>query len=436
MIRLAFRNLFRNKRRSIITLFSVGVSGTLIIWMRFLGYGMHQDMIDLAVRHSTGYLQIAAYGFNESKALDRALDFTEDIPEKIRQAGITHWSPRIESGALITHKSSTKFITVTAVDPEREPGITDIQDIMREGEYLNPAVKKLTEQPSEKSPLRYEVIMGYKLAQSLDAEIGSEISLVGSQFDGSVGAILGKVTGIYRANHNTLDNSHIFINLEAGNELFAPNDPEQGIIRFTNIVLHADDVRQSERLLEHLKELFPRPETEEPPEESQVYLPVALGWAETNKDLVEYITLDNIGNETTYVFLILIMAFGVLATVEMSIHERHREFGIMMALGTQTWWIMRMVMLEVLLLMALGLMIGLAGGLGLGFYFYYNPIELTGDMAESIVEMGAVPLMRTLVDPGEIWIALVSLSVPSLVLSFFATGQIRKLKPLEVINIQ
>ncbi|RME92960.1 MAG: FtsX-like permease family protein, partial [Candidatus Hydrogenedentota bacterium] len=123
-----------------------------------------------------------------------------------------------------------------------------------------------------------------------------------------------------------------------------------------------------------------------------------------------------------------------LNTVQMSIYERKREFGILMALGTKASYLMKIVFLETLFLMGIGMVIGLAFGGSLGFYFEKNPIVLSGEAAKGMMQMGFSPIIPAIVDFREMLIAILTLSIPAIVFVTFSIRKIAHFHPAEVIR--
>lgn len=432
LFRLASRNLFRNKRRTYITLVSIALSVALTSFMRFLTYGVHQENIDQMVGLTTGYIQVAGYGWIESRRrLERAVDYTEELQKKLQHPDIQAISPRIESGGLVARKEHSAFVLVQGADPEKEKIITDLHTRIIEGQYLQSDFHR---EENEEGVVIHQAIIGERLARNLEASTGSVISVVGSRFDGSTGAALVRVVGLVKTGNPELDGNYLWTDLETARVLFAPGNPEQGLERFTSIALGTRNTLVADDVYDDLQERFPEPETELPPEHSRVYDPVVLFWDDLNQDLVQYLLLDQIGNEITLAFLILIMAAGVMTTVEMALHERKREFGILMAIGTRGSHLIRVVMLEVFLLLLAGILPGLAIGVAGGLYLQIFPVVLGGEMAEAIQEMGSTVTIRAIVNFQETYIALLSLILPSMGLSYLAIRKIPSLNPVEVIG--
>lgn len=435
MLRLAFRNVLRHKRRTIITFFLVLLSALLITTLRFFAYGIHEEMLGTAIRVTSGYIQIAANGWLENRPIERALDVTPQMMETIQATeGVRVISPRIEGAALIGHANNSAFVSVVAADPEKEKEITSLHRYPIRGKFLY----ELKENHIRKNHAAYlyNVNVGETLANNLELEIGSEISLVSSQFDGSVGAILCRVVGIYKTQHKEIDQGRIYIPLEGGQDLFGLGVDENGPRRFTSLVIGVKDVLAAGDVYESLREKFPTPvlPPDVNPEDSDNYLPVVHFWPELIPGLAEIMEFDDIQNNFSWSFLILIMAFGVLNTVQMSIQERTREFGILMAIGTRQINLLVLILLEMLIILIPGLLLGSLGAIAVGSYLHANPIELSAKLSEAYTAFGIpMPRMLAIVNFRDYWIGVISLFAPSLILSSLAARRIYKINPVEVI---
>ncbi|MCB1189249.1 MAG: ABC transporter permease [Leptospiraceae bacterium] len=428
MFKLAFRYVLGYKHRSILTFILICFGALLISFFRFLSFGSHQVMIWHVVKLTTGYVQIAANGWLENKPLERALDVPDELLKSLQIEGVREISPRIYSHALMSYGESSKFVSVMAFDFEKEKRVTVLHEKMIEGEYHS----------QNSDEYEYTGIIGYKLAKNLGVKLGTKVYLIGSQFDGSVGAIPVVITGIFKAVETELDTTRICISLQAGRKLFAPDSMETGVRRYTSVALGVKDYREAEKVYNTLLQKFPlpKPEEGESREDSDNFSPIVHNWEDLNMGLMQFIFLDQMQGEMMVVFLILILAFGVLNNVQMSIQERIREFGTLLAIGTKPFSILKMVFYELLILMIPGLMVGMLGGVAIGCYLDKNPIVLEGESAQLYADLGFQPVFKTIVDPTELWIAVLSLLVPSVVFTLIACKRIFRLNPIEVINVQ
>lgn len=436
MLLLAWKNLWRNRRRSIITLVSIVFASALITLSRFFTYGTHEETLQQALGLNTGYVQVAAYGWPVEKTLDRALDVDERLLEKISSVeGVEVLSPRIESAALAAFGSSSRFVTIMAAMPERERGVTRLQKRIVKGEFLHDSTEEAVRESNGISV--YEAVAGHTLVREMGLEPGDEFALTTTQFDGSIGAILVQLRGVLKADDKLIDENGIYISLAAGKRLFAPSvGAAEGIERYTSIAIGVENHKTGQRVYKHLSKIFPEPEGEEgiAPEQSDIYDPVAYSWREINQAVVQYIVLDQLGLEFFLVFVILILAFGVLNTVEMSLYERRKEFGVLLAIGMHHRELYLTLFYEVTIILLLGMSMGtILGTLG-SYYLQYHPIVLTGENAEVMVQAGAAPVMRAIVTWQEMYIAWLSLMLPALLFSWLGIRRVTRLQPAQIIN--
>ena len=381
---------------------------------------------------NSGYIQVAANGWSEEHSVERAMDITPDLLENIKSTeGVTGISPRIFGYALANHGSTSKFISVLAADFDKEKYITKMHEKIIGGSYPSSVTK--TEAVPEKHP---GAIIGYRLAENMHIQPGSEIFLIASQFDGSLGAVRIPVSGIFRAVENNLDSYRIIIPLETGQELFAPDDVLNGIQRYTSIAVGTRDHRSALDVIEKLHHLFPDPVLEDDvePYETENYQPVVQDWEELNPGVVQFMMLDQIQGEMMLGFLILVMSFALLNNAQMSINERIRELGILLAVGTKPRTLQLLILAELVLVILPSFFTGTAAGIAYGYYLEAYPIYLTGEYATAFEEMGFKPAIYSLVDAGELGIALASLIIPTFLFIFFATMRIFKLNPVRIIS--
>ncbi|MCB1160067.1 MAG: ABC transporter permease, partial [Leptospiraceae bacterium] len=281
-----------------------------------------------------------------------------------------------------------------------------------------------------------EANIGHKLARNLGMQVGDSAYLIGSQFDGSMSGIKIKLVGIFQASDTELDTSRVFINLKSAKKLFAPDNSEENITRYTSLALGIRNHREAELIFQNLKKQYPLPALEkgELREESENFEPVALNWEDLNPGILQFVLLDQIQGEMSIAFLILILAFGVLNTVQMSIQERIREFGSLLAIGTKPFDIQKMIVYEVLLILSPAIFLGNLIAIFYANYLDKHPIVLTGNTADAYADLGFLPVLKAIADPKEMWIGVLSLLIPSLIFTVLATRRLYRLNPVEIIN--
>ncbi len=475
MILMAVRNVFRNKKRSIIIMIALIFATALVSFTRLLTFGMHQETIWNAVNLSSGYIQVSANGYLENESLDRILDVKEDLIKSLKVNGIKTIAPRIKSFGLISKGQNTRFASIRGIEPIKEKDITILHKKIIKGTYLN----------NDKIPKDsmgrklHQAILGENIANNLSAVPGDIISIVTTQFDGSVGAILVKVKGLYKSGDNILDSSSIYINLNSARVLFGTYDSDEEFERYTSLVLGVDSVKTADKVFKKLSEKYPLPKLDSekhfsilydllkdkpllksstrnfligfyktlsatlPIEmidikidrgQSENYDPVINLWPQLIPGVLQLMELDQISGEISLFFIIFIMAFGVLNIVQMSIHERRKEFGVLLALGTSSWRLYFTFLFEIIILIIPSILIGTSIGAAVSYYLELNPVQLTGSSAQMFIESGFAPVVKAIVDAKEIFIAILSIVLPAFLFTTIAARRIIKLNPIKVIR--
>lgn len=430
MIKLALRNLLRKKRRTILIGLALMLAVTVVLFTRFLSYGMHQETLWNTVSLHSGYIQIAANGSLDNPGLERAMEVSSKLLEAIQKTrGVKNISLRIESFALASFGENTRFIKVMGADPKTEKHITTLSNKIKQGRMFREGEFHIDKQGRK----IYRAVPGNLVANSLNLKVGDVFSLVTSEFDGSIGAVLVKVSGIYKAGENQLDAYSLRISLGAAKELFGT--VREGKEYYTSIAIEPGDRNRVPELTERLKEKFPLPKLKkgEDRAHSENFNPVAYGWRELVPGVIQLIDLDQVGTEVSLFFIIFIMSFGVLNVVQMAIHERRREFGVLKALGTSPGRLYGTFLLEILFLMLPAFALGALLGVFAGNYMEHNPVLITGEDAKIFLEMGFVPVIRSKVALSEMWIGLVSIFVPVALFTVIAAHRIFRLVPVQEI---
>ena len=458
MFLFALKNILRNKARSLITAFAILFSAFLILSIRFLNFGVYNQSIKNALSITSGFIVMAANGWMENPSIERALETDEQTLASIQNIeGVDVISPRIEGSAMASFKGNSSFISVKAADPQKEKQITTLYDSKIKGKHLDSleADCKIRSDSSGAHPAstcaacceKYFATMGEALANDLEIETGDTFSLVSSQFDGSLGAILVQLAGIYQTLDEETNANTVFLPLAGGRELFGldisldiSDESSEALskpkVMYTSITLGIQNQQKAKEVYHLLSQKFPKPPLEEGEErgEQDNYDMVAHFWPEIIPGLVQMIALDSVQNEIVLFFIILVMAFGVLNTVQMSIQERKRELGVLIALGTKQMYLIRLLLTELLILLVPAMLIGSGIAIGLGSYLYANPIPLSAELSEAYAAMGFImPEIQAQVSFQELGIGVASLLMPSFLLALISMRRIFQIKPAEVL---
>jgi putative ABC transport system permease protein len=364
-ITLGWRNVWKNRRRTILTLLTIMVGCAMIIFMKSIQKGAFGKMVEDAVSANTGHIQVHEKGFWENMNIDYALKPDSRITNRLdAMPAIAAYSLRVNAAGFVSSGNTTEGAIIQAVDPDRERKVTDLHtDIRPGGRYLRE--DDLT-----------NIVMGETLAENLGVKVGDTISMISQGFDGSVAAANLTVVGLFKTKNPEYDDTLVIMPLAQAMDTFT-------MMGYVNsIVIRLKDGMTMEETREGLRRAMGEKELE------------IMGWDELMPDMVQFIDMKRAG---TYIFefiLFTLAAFGVMNTIQMSVYERIREFGIMMAIGTRPERIRRMVQAESLIIAILGVVLGAALGSALAVYFTYHPLDyssLAGQMKTWGISISSFP---------------------------------------------
>jgi putative ABC transport system permease protein len=335
-LRLARRNLWRNPRRTVLTLSAVAFATAILVFMIALQQGGYRAMIESAVGVFTGHLQVQAAGYHDRPTLEKNLSGASALEARIaRVPGVTAITARAQSYALVSSSSRTRGAAVVGVEPGRERQLSSIPGSIRRGRFLS-------------RPDAPEAVVGRTLASTLDLAPGDTLTLLGQGNDGALAAATLTVAGIFASGEPELDRGTVEIPLKVFQDVFAMPDAVHAIVVRTSSLGRVDRVAAAVRAA-----LADRPDV------------AVLPWPDLLEGLKQGISLDASIGWFLYAVLVFVVTFSILNTFLMAVLERTREFGVLLALGTRPSFLGWVVLTESLMLLLLGLAVGLLVGTGL-----------------------------------------------------------------------
>jgi len=403
--KLAWRNVWKNKRRTVLTLLTIVIGCGMIIFMNAIATGGHEQMITDTVEINTGHIQIHEKGFWENQSIDYAFvpddDMLNMLTKDERIAAITK---RVNAGALLSFGNNTYAAMVQAVDPEYEKRVTIIHEkIIEGGRYLN-------------SDDRTGIVVGRVLAKNLGVGVGDEVSMISQGFDGSIAADNLKILGLFDTGNPELDQALVIMPLARAMETFTM----MGYINSIAVKLKGVDDMSSVR-----NDIIKSTDAEEIE---------VMGWDDLMPELVQFIIMDDAGAYITDFILLMIVAFGILNTIQMSVYERIREFGVMLAIGTRPSQVRAMILYESVYISLIGIALGLALGSAISFYFSIHPIDYSAYAEEMKVWGVSTLLFPARVTALNLWVTSLFILVLAFIFSFFPAQRASKLRPIQAIR--
>jgi len=402
LFKIAWRNIWRNKRRTILTMSSIFLAAFLSLFTRSMQVGSYGNMIDNAVKLSTGYIQVHKLDYWENKSIDKTFISSEELLNSIKENEyITSIIPRLESFALTSSGKHTKGSLIFAIEPEIENAANKLSDKIIQGEYL---VKGDD-----------QIIVAEKLAEYLRVEVGDTLVLLSQGYHGVTAAAQYRVKGIFKFPIPQLNNQLIYMDLRAGQNFYAAYD------RVTSYSIMISDPSELENITNSISNKIGN--------EYEV-----MTWEQLNKALVQSIQSDNIGGIIMLGILYMVIGFGMFGTVMMMTMERRKEFAVMIAIGMQRIKLFFIISIETLLIGTVAIVISIAASLPLLSYLYHNPIPLQGDLAEAMLEFGVDPIIPFSIDAGIFINQTVTVIVIALIVILYPLSKVLKLDILKSIR--
>ncbi len=338
-LRMAWRNLWRHKRRTWLTVGAMIFSNLILVFSISLQFGSYRMMIDNSLKSYTGHMQIQRKGYNDEPKMRSSIDDIIPLANEVRkQLGSDTVAARGVAFAMTSSEERSYGLQIVGVEPEFEPKVSTLPGLINQGRYFEDINAE-------------EILIGSVLARNLRVEVGDELTLLGSGHDGSFAAGIAIVSGIFESGIAEIDRNMAQLPIGYFQNLFAMDG------RGHNIVINAPDLSQVPVLLQIIRNLL-----------SGHDKLVVLDWEQLQPGLKQAIQADFTSAWFMYGVLIVLVAFSVLNTQLMSVLERTREFGVMMALGVKPARLGSLVITETAVMSGLGLAIGAALGIAMTWY--------------------------------------------------------------------
>ena len=367
VLRLAWRNVWRNPRRTGLTVAATVFAVLLVVTFVAMGAGVHGKMIEDSVRLSSGHVTLSGKGYLENRSLEEFLHFDPELARTLDATpGIEGWAPRVIGFGLLSNGPDTKGVAVLGVDPAREASVTTLPERVSEGRFVGKAGAK-------------EIVLGGRLARALDAKLGDQLLLYSVAYDLEMAYDLFTVVGTVKLPDPNMDRSLAIVNIKDAQAFYVYGD------RISEVAILADDSDDTGLVMANLA-------GEGIPGNGITVHP----WTEVMPEIVQFIFIDDAGMYIMLLILVVVVAFGILNTLLMSVLERKREFGVALALGLRPSAIFGLVYVESMALASVGLVIGLGIAIPLVLWFVGHPIPL-----ESEAMRGAVELLG--IEPQVVW---------------------------------
>ncbi len=401
-IKLAWRNLWRNKRRTLITVASIFFGVLLSAYMTSMQEGSYGKMVEIVVKFYSGYMQVHHEDYWENKSINSSFDYDQALIDQLKKhPEIDFVIPRLESFGLASAGELTRGSAIFGIVPDVETQLTGIADKIVSGKYLQPADDG--------------VVIGDGLAKYLKLGLSDTLVIITQGYHGVSAAGKFPIRGIIKHVSPELNKSIIYMELKTcQNFLGAEN-------KLTSLVVNVADNEVMKRMLKTLKNEIQSPWS-------------VMSWEEMQPEVVQQIESDRAGGVIMKAILYVVIAFGIFGTIMMMIAERRREFGVMISIGMQKRKLSVILFFETIFIGILGILSGLAVSLPLLLFQSKNPIPLTGETAKLMEDFGFEPFMFFSVAPEVFWQQAISVFVLTMLIGIYPVIAARRIKEIKALH--
>lgn len=403
LVKIAWRNIWRNKRRSVITMGSVAFALFFALIMRSMQLGTYNQAYSSVINATTGYLQWQGEGYWDKQSLERSFYPEDSVLKRITaHKTVLDLVPRLESFALLAGaKSETRPGLVRGIDAEKESLYFELGDKLVSGRLPDPD--------------EYGISLAQKLAENLKVGLGDTLVIIGQGYRGMSANGKYPIIGIADLPNPEANKSTVFIGINQMQELTGAYG------QLTGMVIIPENTNKLEPLKAELNTYTDN--------SSEI-----LTWRDMMPELIQAMEADSAGGLAILFILYLVIGFGIFGTILMLTAERKPEFGILISIGMKRTKLALTTFLETSFLSLVGIIIGSLLSLPISWYYHLNPIKLGAEMEQMTEEYGMEPIIPFSVDPS-IWFTHGSIVLfISMLLGLYAVFSIFKLSPVKAMR--
>lgn len=398
ILKLAWKNLWRNRSRTVITVSAIFFAVILSTAAESLSRGVFDNLVKNIVSFYTGYIQVHKAGYQDEQILDNSFEQLSSLESKIQsQHNTTAITPRLESFALASSEELTKGCIVVGIDPQRENKITLLESKLIQGSYIDHTDRS--------------VLLAEGLAERMNLKLNDTIVLIGQGYHGSTAAGKYPVKGILHFGSPQLNDRILYMPLTLAQELFSA----EGMIT-SYIVSIKDD-----------EELYPGASAIKRSIGKEYEV---MTWEELLPDIKQHISSDTRSMKVIQGILYLLICFGIFSTLLMMMLERKFEMGMLVAIGMKKSKMVLLFIIESVLTVFVGCLAGIIASIPLIFYLNRHPIRMGGETAKAYEKFGFEAVFPTSTDSNIFVSQAIMVLIIGLALSIYPVIKVIRLDPV------
>ncbi len=396
---LAWRNLWRHARRTAVMLFALALGVWSMVALAAIVRGSMEQHIRKEILNLTGHVQIHAPAYRDDPAVEHSFAPDPALVRALNRPPVTAWDARVRVPAVVQSERESAGVTLVGIDPARERGLSFIPGAVTDGRYLE-------------SPDDPGVLLGRKLVEQLETGLGRRVVLMSQDAHNQVADRGFRVVGIFDADPQAMETGYVFAGRDVAQQLLKiGNDVSE-------IAVMTPDRDRLGPLLVTLRD-------------QATGLDVAP-WTELQPLLVLSEKVNNVVLLIWFAVVFAAMSFGLINTLLMAVFERTREFGLFQALGMPPRYILGQVLIESLILLGIGLILGNALG-WLNVYWLKDGIDLSA-FAEGLELVGVSPVIYPALAATDVVTANLLVVVLGIAASLYPAWRASRHVPVEAIT--
>ncbi len=405
ILKIAWRNIWRNQKRTLITTLSISGALFLIILMRSMQFGFYDNIINTIVQSYSGYVQVHANGYWDKQSVNNSMEVDNKLLNEINSIdGINNIAKRLQTFSLVSKGEKSKGAIINGIEVEKEQLITDWDKKIIEG---SSSFKKSD-----------QLILSKGIAEYFNVEIGDTLVLFGQGYQGMMAAGKYVANGIIDLSNPKLNEMAIFMDIKSAQEYISSENIA------THLIIDKEQYYDEEKIAKDITNTI-----------SNDY--EVMIWKEILPELDQMITADNAGGLIMAFILYVVVCFGMFGTVLMMTEERMYEFGVLLSIGMGKIKLYLIILLETIMLSSIGVIIGILTTRPISHYFNKNPIHMDDfgeGLADALGEFGFDPIIPFSIN----WDIPISHAIfifcISLLISIYPAIKILSLNPIKAMK--
>ena len=404
-LQLAWRNIWRNPRRTAVILIAVIIGVWSMILIGALMRGIAVGMVKNGIATLTGHIQIHHKGYRNDPAIENSITGAQiqDVVTALNEVlpPQTQWVHRVRVNAIANNARHSSGITMVGIDPPAEAKISFIGEAISRGRYLEPDDSN-------------GILVGEALLEKFETKIGRKLVLMSQDTAQDIASRAFRIVGVFKAEMESIEKQFAFVTRAASQEMLKLNG---GISEVSILLPDGPDYME---VYEDMKSTLRS-------ENFEVHT-----WRELLPFQTAYLRILDGFIWIWFLVVFVAMGFGIVNTTLMAVFERMREFGLMKALGMKPWWILREVLVESFLLLIIGMMVGNVLGFISIYAFSGTGIDLSA-MAAGAEYAGMNRIIYPAIAARDLWVANLTVLLLGLLVSVYPAIKASRFTPVEAL---